>query len=45
MIKQVITSVEKNGVTTVTKKEVLKCRDGYDGLVIGNYSLNFIMQI
>ena len=31
MIKQVITSVEKNGVTTVTKKEVLKCRDGYDG--------------
>ena len=31
MIKQVITSVEKNGVTTVTKEEVLKCNDGYDG--------------
>ena len=31
MIKQVITSVEKNGVTTVTKEEVLKCQDGYDG--------------
>ena len=31
MIKQVITSVEKNGVTTVTKEEVLKCKDGYDG--------------
>ena len=31
MIKQVITSVEKDGVTTVTKEEVLKCKDGYDG--------------
>ena len=31
MIKQVITSVEKDGVTTVTKEEVLKCQDGYDG--------------
>ena len=31
MIKQIITSVEKDGVTTVTKEEVLKCKDGYDG--------------
>ena len=36
MIKQVITSKEytdNNGqkVTTVTKEEVLKCKDGYDG--------------
>ena len=31
MIKQVITSVEKDGVTTITKEEVLKCKDGYDG--------------
>jgi len=31
MIKQVITSVEKDGVTIVTKEEVLKCKDGYDG--------------
>ena len=31
MIKQVITSVEKDGVTTVTKEEILKCKDGYDG--------------
>ena len=31
MIKQIITSVEKDGVTTVTKEEVLKCQDGYDG--------------
>ena len=31
MIKQVITSVEKDGVTVVTKEEVLKCKDGYDG--------------
>ena len=31
MIKQVITSVEKDGVTTITKEEVLKCKDVYDG--------------
>ena len=31
MIKQIITSVEKDGVTVVTKEEVLKCKDGYDG--------------
>ena len=31
MIKSVITTVEKDGVTTVTKEEVLKCQDGYDG--------------
>ena len=31
MIKQIITSVEKDGVTIVTKEEVLKCKDGYDG--------------
>ena len=31
MIKSVTTSVTKNGVTTVTKEEVLKCKDGYDG--------------
>tara|TARA_B100001778_G_scaffold282432_1_gene247970 strand:- start:134 stop:502 length:369 start_codon:yes stop_codon:yes gene_type:complete len=31
MIKQIITSVEKDGVTTVTKEEILKCKDGYDG--------------
>ncbi len=36
MIKQIITSKEytdNNGqkVTTVTKEEVLKCKDGYDG--------------
>ena len=31
MIKTITTSVTKNGVTTVTKEEVLKCQDGYDG--------------
>tara|TARA_R100000030_G_scaffold77724_1_gene60638 strand:- start:63 stop:419 length:357 start_codon:yes stop_codon:yes gene_type:complete len=31
MIKSITTSVTKNGVTTVTKEEVLKCQDGYDG--------------
>ena len=31
MIKTVTTSVTKDGVTTVTKEEVLKCSDGYDG--------------
>ena len=31
MIKLVITSVEKDGVKTITKEEVLKCKDGYDG--------------
>ena len=27
----ITTSTTKNGVTTVTKEEVLKCKDGYDG--------------
>ncbi len=31
MIKSVTTSVIKDGVTTITKEEVLKCSDGYDG--------------
>ena len=31
MIKQVITSVKKDRLTTVTKEDVLKCKDGYDG--------------
>ena len=31
MIKSVTTSVIKDGVTTITKEEVLKCKDGYDG--------------
>ena len=31
MIKTITTSVIKDGVTTVTKEEVLKCQDGYDG--------------
>ena len=31
MIKSVTTSITKDGVTTVTKEEVLKCQDGYDG--------------
>jgi len=31
MIKTITTTVEKDGVTTVTKEEVLKCQDGYDG--------------
>ena len=31
MIKTITTSVTKDGVTTVTKGEVLKCQDGYDG--------------
>ena len=31
MIKSITTSVTKNGVTTITKEEVLKCQDGYDG--------------
>ena len=31
MIKTITTSVTKNGVTTITKEEVLKCQDGYDG--------------
>ena len=31
MIKTITTSVTRNGVTTVTKEEVLKCKDGYDG--------------
>ena len=31
MIKSVTTSVVKDGVTTITKEEVLKCKDGYDG--------------
>jgi len=31
MIKSVTTSITKDGVTTVTKEEVLKCKDGYDG--------------
>ena len=31
MIKTITTSVTKDGVTTVTNEEVLKCSDGYDG--------------
>ena len=31
MITTETTTVEKDGVTTVTKKEILKCKDGYDG--------------
>ena len=31
MIKIITTSTTKNGVTTITKEEVLKCKDGYDG--------------
>ena len=31
MIKTITTSVTKDEVTTVTKEEVLKCQDGYDG--------------
>ncbi len=31
MITTKTTTVEKDGVTTVTKEEVLKCKDGYDG--------------
>ena len=31
MIKSITTSVTKDGVTTITKEEVLKCNDGYDG--------------
>ncbi len=31
MIKIVITSVEKGDTTVVTKEEVMKCKDGYDG--------------
>ena len=31
MIKIITTSITKNGVTTVTKEEILKCKDGYDG--------------
>ena len=31
MIKIITTSITKNGVTTITKEEVLKCKDGYDG--------------
>ena len=31
MIKSITTSVIKDGVTTITKEEVLKCSDGYDG--------------
>ena len=31
MIKSITTSVVKDGVTTITKEEVLKCKDGYDG--------------
>ena len=31
MIKVVITNTEVNGVTTTTKEEILKCKDGYDG--------------
>ena len=31
MIKTITTSITKDGVTTVTKEEVLKCQDGYDG--------------
>ena len=31
MIKSVTTSITKDGVITVTKEEVLKCKDGYDG--------------
>ena len=31
MIKSITTSVTKDGVTTITKEEVLKCKDGYDG--------------
>ncbi len=31
MIKSITTSVTKDGVTTVTKEEILKCKDGYDG--------------
>ena len=31
MIKTITTSVTKDGVTTITKEEVLKCKDGYDG--------------
>ena len=31
MITTKTTTVEKDGVTTVTKEEILKCKDGYDG--------------
>ena len=31
MIKTITTSITKDGVTTITKEEVLKCQDGYDG--------------
>ena len=31
MITTKTTTIEKDGVTTVTKEEVLKCKDGYDG--------------
>ena len=31
MIESITTSVVKDGVTTITKEEVLKCKDGYDG--------------
>ena len=31
MMKQIITSTERDGVTTITKEEVMKCKDGYDG--------------
>ena len=31
MIKVIITNTEVNGITTTTKEEVLKCKDGYDG--------------
>tara|TARA_B100000767_G_scaffold28795_1_gene24984 strand:- start:306 stop:668 length:363 start_codon:yes stop_codon:yes gene_type:complete len=31
MIKVIITNTEIDGVTTTSKEEVLKCKDGYDG--------------
>ena len=31
MIKVTITNTVTNGITTTSKEEVLKCKDGYDG--------------
>jgi len=51
MIKVIITEKEicKDSMclikqTITEKEEVLKCKDGYDGLIIGNYLLSFTIQ-
>ena len=44
MIKTITTSVTKDGVTTITKEEVLKCQDGYDGPNYWELFAQFIMQ-